>query len=346
MPVSQRARQVQLIAYPDGVIGPQHFRTVDVELPPLADGDVLVRTLYTSVDPGLRLRLRPAGPDGYFGAFRTNTAMDEILTIGEVVESRAPGFEPGDVVTHGWGWRDLAVVRAGVPSIGGVGTLAKVDTRLGPPEQFLGALGNMGLTAYVGMVHAAGLRDGDVVWVSAAAGAVGSLAAQIAKLRGHVVIGSAGSPEKVAYLRDELGLDAAFDYHDGPLVEQLRRAAPDGIDVYFDAVGGDHLQAALAVLRPWGRVAMCGHISDYESTAPQPGPTNLFQIVSNDLTVRGFRASHHLHLLEESAQAFGAWLAEGRLRYRETIVDGLERAPEALAMMLAGATVGKTLVRV
>jgi NADPH-dependent curcumin reductase CurA len=340
------SRQVRLIAYPDGRVGPEHFRVEEVSLPEPADGEVLVRNLFTSVDPGMRLRLRRSGPQGYFDSFPLNAPMDGIQSVGEVVESRADGFAAGDVVTHAWGWRDLAVVRAGEPALGGIGTLTTVDTTLGPPEKFLGPLGNMGLTAYVGLVDGAGLRAGDVVWVSAAAGAVGSLAAQIAKLRGHRVIGSAGSPEKVRFLLDELGLDAAFDHHDGPVVERVREAAPDGIDVYFDNVGGDHLEAALATLRRWGRVAMCGAMSEYERTGPQPGPSNLFQAVANDLTLRGFRASSHRHRLAESARELGGWLAEGRLVYRETIVDGLERAPEALAMMLAGETVGKTLVRV
>ena len=340
------ARQVQLVDYPRGHVNPEHFRVVEVEVPPLAPDEVLVRNLFTSVDPGMRLRLRRSGPEGYFLSFPLHAAMDGIQSVGQVVQSRAPGFTPGDVVTHAWGWRDLAVVPAGVPVLGGVGTLARVDTTLGPPEKFLGPLGNMGLTAYVGLVDGAELREGDVVWVSAAAGAVGSLAAQIAKLRGHTVIGSAGSPEKVAFLLDELGLDAAFDHHDGPVLDRLRAAAPDGIDVYFDNVGGDHLEAALTLLRRRGRVAMCGAISEYERSGPQPGPTNLFQAVANDLTLRGFRASSHLDRLAESARELGAWLRDGRLVYRETIVDGLERAPEALARMLAGDTVGKTLVRV
>ena len=160
------------------------------------------------------------------------------------------------------------------------------------------------------------------------------------------MIGSAGSPAKVRYLLDELGLDAAFDYHDGPVGDLLREAAPDGIDVYFDAVGGDHLQAALAALRPWGRIAMCGAISEYESTEPQPGPTNLFQAVANNLTLRGFRASAYLHRFPEAQRELAGYLAEGRLAYRETIVDGLENAPEALMRMLAGDTTGKTLVRI
>jgi len=169
---------------------------------------------------------------------------------------------------------------------------------------------------------------------------VGSLAAQIAKLRGHTVIGSAGSPAKVRHLLDELGLDAAFDYHDG------FDALPDGLDVYFDAVGGDHLQAALARMRPWGRIAMCGAISEYESTEPVPGPSNLFQAVANNLTLRGFRASSYLHRFPEARLELGGYLAEGRLLYRETIVDGLEHAPDALIRMLNGETTGKTLVRV
>jgi NADPH-dependent curcumin reductase CurA len=340
------ARQVQLIAYPGGEIGPEHFRTVEVRLPDPSAGEVLVRNLYTSVDPALRLRTRRASPSGYFSAFPLNAPMDGIMCVGEVIDSRAEGFTTGDLVTHAWGWRDLALVPAGEPSLGGVGTLTRVDAALGPPEKFLGPLGNMGLTAYVGLIDAAELREGDVVWISAAAGAVGSLAAQIAKLRGHRVIGSAGSAEKVSFLHEELGLDAAFDYHDGPVLEQLRAAAPDGIDVYFDNVGGDHLAAALAVLRRWGRVAMCGSVSDYDRPEPQPGPTNLFQIVANDLTVRGFRASSHLDRLEQSSRELGVWLADGRLHYQETVVDGLENAPEALVRMLAGDTVGKTLVRI
>jgi NADPH-dependent curcumin reductase CurA len=340
------ARQVHLLENPTGEVRPSHFRIVEVELPDLAEGEVLVRNLFTSVDPALRLQIRPTAPGGYFRAFPLNAPLDGIMSVGEVVESRADGFAGGDIVSHGWGWRDLAIVPAGVISVGGVGTLTKLDTTLGPPEMFLGPLGNMGLTAYVGLVHAAELRDGDVVWISAAAGAVGSIAAQIARIRGCRVIGSAGSPDKARFLREELGVDYAFDYHDGPIVEHLHAAAPDGLDVYFDSVGGDHLQAALAVMRRWGRIAMCGAISEYETTAPQPGPTNLFQAVANDLTLRGFRASSHLDLLPESSRVLGEWLRVGELRYRQTILNGLERAPDALVAMLGGRTVGKTLVRI
>jgi NADPH-dependent curcumin reductase CurA len=204
----------------------------------------------------------------------------------------------------------------------------------------------MGVTAYAGLIDAAELREGDIVWVSAAAGAVGSLAAQIAKLRGHRVIGSAGSEAKVRFLLDELGLDAAFNYRDGPVVDLLREAAPEGIDVYFDNVGGDHLEAALATLRGWGRAALCGAISEYESVGPASGPSNLFQATANNLTLRGFRGSAYQHRLPDVVRELGRWLSEGRLHYRQTVIDGLDQAPEALMRVLSGDTTGKALVRI
>ena len=337
-------REVQLASYPDGEPRPSDFRIVETPVRDPRPGEVLVRNTWTSVDPGLRLRLAERAPTGYFAAFGLRSALDGIMTVGEVVASRAEGFSPGDTVSHAAGWRDYAVVAAGEPALGGLGTLTRLDTDRAPAQRYLGPLGGMGLTAYAGLFHVAGLREGDVVWVSAAAGAVGSLAAQFAKLRGHRVIGSAGSDEKVSYLVDELGLDAAFNHRAGPVAELLRDAAPDGIDVYFDCVGGDHLEAALGALRRWGRVALCGAISQYGG---QPrGPFNLFQATANDLALRGFRGSSHLHRMVDMVRDVSGWLAAGRLRYRETIVDGLEHAPVALARTLAGDTIGKTLVRI
>jgi NADPH-dependent curcumin reductase CurA len=307
---------------------------------------VLVRNTWTSVDPGLRLRVTPSGPAGYFAAFGLDTPMDGIMTVGEILESRATGFSLGDTVWHAAGWRDYAVVRAGEPALGGLGTLTRLDVDQAAPQSYLGPLGGMGLTAYAGLLDAAALRSGDVVWVSAAAGAVGSLAAQIAKLRGHTVIGSAGSDDKVAFLLDELRLDAAFNYKSGKVAELLRAAAPDGIDVYFDNVGGDHLEAALASLRRRGRVALCGAISHYDTGEPPPGPRNLFRATASELTLRGFRGSSYVDRLRDMQREVGAWLRDGRLRSRESVVDGLERAPEALVRMLAGETTGKTLVRI
>ncbi len=344
--MAQRTRQVQLVRYPAGQVSPDDFVTVEADLPALEPGQVLVRNSFTSVDPGMRLRLRESGPAGYFNSFALNAPMDDIWAVGEVVESQADGFVPGDHVWHAKGWRDYAIVTAGEPALAGIATLATIDTSRAPVQAYLGPLGAMGVTAYAGMIDAAELREGDIVWVSAAAGAVGSLAAQIAKLRGHYTIGSAGSADKVRFLLDELGLDAAFNYRDGPVLDQLREAAPDGIDVYFDNVGGDHLEAALATLRNWGRAALCGAISEYESTGPTPGPSNLFQATARNLTLRGFRGSAYQHRLPDVVSELGGWLAEGKLHYRETVIEGLERAPEALMRVLAGDTTGKALVRI
>ena len=339
-------RQVQLIAYPRGEVRASDFRVVEVDVPEAGPGEVLVRNTWTSVDAALRLRLRAHAPAGYFAAFPLATAMDGIMTVGEIVESRAEGFAPGDTVWHAAGWRDYSVVEAGQPALGGVGTLTRLDTSAVSPQAYLGVLGGNGLTAYAGLFRVASLRDGDVVWVSAAAGAVGSLVAQLAKIRGHRVVGSAGSGEKVAYLLDELGLDAAFNYRSGPLPELLRDAAPDGIDVYFDNVGGGHLEAALGALRRSGRVAICGAISEYDADEAQPGPSNLFLAVANDLTIRGFRGSSNVDLFPEMQREVGGLLRDGRIRYRETIVEGLEHAPEALAGLMRGDNTGKTLVHI
>ena len=236
--------------------------------------------------------------------------MDGILTVGEVVASRAEGFRPGDRVRHAAGWREYAVVTAGEPALSGLGTLTRLDTCVAAAPAYLGALGRHGPDRVRRPVDAAQLQAGDVVWVSAAAGAVGSLAAQIAKLRGHRVIGSAGSDAKVRHLLEDLGLDAAFNYRGGPVGELLREAAPEGIDVYFDSVGGDHLEAALDCLRRRGRVALCGALSEYEAEGTSAGPRNLFQATANDLTLRGFRGSSHLHRMDEVIRELGGWLAE------------------------------------
>jgi NADPH-dependent curcumin reductase CurA len=236
-----RGREIHLTRYPRGHLAADHFGVVQAPVRAPSPGEVLVRNTWTSVDPGIRLRLAERAPDGYFPAFGLGAPLDGIMTVGEVVESRADGFACGDTVWHSLGWRDYAVVRAGELTLGGLGTLTRLDTGLAPAQAYLGPLGGMGLTAYAGLFEVAALAPGDVVWVSAAAGAVGSLAVQFAKLAGHRVLASAGSDEKVAYLTTELGVDAAFNHRAGPLADRLAEAAPDGIDVYFDNVGGAHL---------------------------------------------------------------------------------------------------------
>jgi len=340
--MSRTGREVWVRRYPDGGVRVDDFEVVEVPVPEPGPGQVLVRNTWTSVDPGLRLRLRTDAPAGYFTAFPLGSAMDGIMAVGEVVTSRADGFAAGDAVAHAQGWREYAVVDPHAVQLGGVGTLTRLDVSRADPPTYLGPLGGMGLTAYAGLHVVDALKGGETVWVSAGAGAVGSLAAQIAKLCGNRVLASAGSDEKVGWLRDELGVEA-FNYRDGDLVDQLGALAPEGIDVYFDSVGGDHLEAALDRLNRGGRVAMCGSISEYES-APK-GPRNLFLAVSKDLTLRGFRGSSNLHLLPEMQSRVAGWLRTGELVSRETVFEGLESAPHALAEMIAGRTTGKTLVR-
>jgi hypothetical protein len=327
-------REIHLAARPQGEPEPGDFRLVEVEVPDPADGEVLVRNLVMSVDPYMRGRMNDV--PSYVPPF----ALDRPLgggAVGEVVASRADGVAEGDLVLHDHGWRELAVVPAA--------RVQPVDGRAAPPSAFLGVLGMPGLTAYVGLLDIAGLREGDVVFVSGAAGAVGSLAGQIAKLRGHVVVGSAGSAERVAHLRDELGFDAAFDYHDGRVSRLLREAAPEGIDVYFDNVGGEHLEAAIGALRTRGRVALCGSVSAYNATEPQPGPRNLALAVGKRLTLRGFIVSDHADRRADFVREVGGWLREGRLVARETVVrGGIEQAPQAFIDLLRGVNTGKMVV--
>lgn len=335
--------QLQVLSYPDGEVGPENFEVVEVDLPSPRPGQVLVRNTWTSVDPGVRLRLRPEAPSGYFSAFALGAPMDGILTVGEVLESQAPGFAVGDTVWHSLGWREHAIVDAGAEMMNGVGTLKVLDVEDTPPQWYLGPLGAMGLTAYSGLAVARALEGRQWLWVSAAAGAVGALVAQIAVQLGHKVVASAGSAEKVAWLLDEVGVEAAFNYREEAPAHALPRLAPEGIDVYFDNVGGDHLEAALDAMRPFGRISLCGSISDYESTAT--GPRNLFLATAKHLTLTGFRGSLHVDLLDEMQTRVSDWLRNGSITYRESVYEGLDQAPRAMADMLAGRTTGKTLVR-
>jgi hypothetical protein len=257
--------------------------------------------------------------------------------VGEVVASGADGLATGQRVLHMAGWREYAIVPAAQAQ--------PVDTEVAPASTYLGVLGMPGLTAYVGLLDVAGLRDGDIVFVSAAAGAVGSVAGQIAKARGSRVIGSAGSSEKVSYLLDELGFDAAFNYKDGEVGELLADAAPDGIDLYFDNVGDDHLDAALGLMRDFGRIAMCGAISLYNATELPPGPRSLPQIIRGRLTVRGFIVSDHFDRMGDFVRDVGGWVREGKIRYRETVVEGIENAPDAFIGLLRGDNTGKMVVK-
>jgi NADPH-dependent curcumin reductase CurA len=324
-------REIHLASRPEGEPTPEDFELVETQVPEPGPGEVLVRNLWMSVDPYMRGRMsdRPS----YVPPFQIGEPLQG-AAVGEVIGGE--GFASGTLVLHNFGWREYAVVPA-------KHALA-IDPDLAPPQAYLGVLGMPGLTAYVGLLEIGALRAGDVVFISAAAGAVGSLAGQIAKARGHRVVGSASSPEKVAFLRDELGFDAAFSYRDGPIAQSLAKAAPDGIDLYFDNVGGDHLEAALGAMRVHGRVTMCGAISVYNS-ATAPGPRNLTLAIGKRLTLRGFIVSDHQDRRADFLAEVGKLLREGKITARETVVEGIERAPEAFIGLLRGDNVGKMLVK-
>jgi hypothetical protein len=328
------ARQVQLVSRPAGWPTADDFRLVEVDLPEPAAGQVLVRNQFISVDPYMRGKLNDVR--SYTPPYQLAAPMDG-GAVGEVIASAAPERAVGEVVVHQAGWRDYAVLDAARTRPVAAGPV--------PASAYLGVLGGTGFAAWVGLVEIAALAAGEVVFVSGAAGAVGSIAGQIARLRGAArVVGSAGSPAKLAYLR-ELGFDAAFDYHDQPVRRRLAEAAPDGIDVYFDNVGGEQLAAAISVLKPFGRVALCGAISAYNATEPPPGPPNLPLVIGKQLTLRGYIVTSYGHLHQQFATEMAGWLRAGKIRYDETIVDGLEHAVDAFLGMLRGENTGKMLVR-
>ncbi|MBE9375242.1 NADP-dependent oxidoreductase [Saccharopolyspora sp. HNM0983] len=328
--------EIRLAARPQGWPTRETFDVAEVPVPEPGPGQMLVRNLVMSVDPYMRGRMN-AGKS-YVAPFQVGSALDG-GAVGQVVQSDAEGFAAGDFVLHSAGWRDYAVLDGR--------SATKVDPDIAPLNAYLYVLGMPGMTAYAGLVDVARQQEGDTVFVSGAAGAVGSLAGQIAKLRGAKrVIGSAGSAEKVRYLTEEIGFDAAFDYHDGPVAEQLAAAAPDGIDVYFDNVGGEHLEAAIGALNDFGRVAECGMISQYNNATPEPGPRNMFMLVSKRLRLEGFIVGDRMHVQDQFRADVGGWLRDGKISYRETVVDGLRSAPDAFLGLLRGENTGKMLVKI
>jgi hypothetical protein len=323
------SRAVVLAARPDG-----EPRVTDFELRELpdaepGDGEVLVRNVLASVDPYMRGRM--TGIRTYVGPYEVGDVIDG-ASVGRVVASRNDAFVDGDWVRNMLGWRDGGVAPAK--------TLFRIDASVAPPSTALGVLGAPGLTAWVGLDAIGRIQEGETVYISGAAGAVGSVACQIAKLRGCRVIGSAGSDEKVKWLRS-LGVEA-FNYRE----TSTREALADGIDVYFDNVGGEQLEAALFALRPFGRVVACGAISQYNATSPQPGPRNMALVVSKRIRIEGFIVIDHFDRFADFLAEVGPWVAAGKLQHRETVVDGLENAPAAFVGLFHGDNVGKMLVRV
>ncbi|MDO5735470.1 MAG: NADP-dependent oxidoreductase [Propionibacteriaceae bacterium] len=326
-------REIHLAARPDGWPTPENFRLTDAPIPELGADQLLVANHCMSVDPYMRGRMNDS--DSYIGSFQIDEPLQG-AAVGEVIASTSSEIAVGATVLHGLGWREHAVVDASSAKV--------VDPTLASESAYLGALGMTGLTAYAGLTYAGKFKEGDVVFVSGAAGAVGSIVGQIAKASGASrVIGSAGSAEKVQRLT-ELGFDAAFNYHDAPVSEQLHAAAPEGIDVYFDNVGGDHLEAALTALNTHGRVAMCGAISQYNATEPSCAPRNLALAIGKLLTIRGFLVGEFSDKADEFAAKMAGWLSDGSVTFDETFRDGLENAPQAFIDLLRGANTGKMVV--
>jgi NADPH-dependent curcumin reductase CurA len=328
------SREIRLVARPRGVPDEDLFEVAETPIPEPADGQLLIRNAYFSVDPYMRPRMNDVR--SYVAPFTLGEAMTG-GAVGQVVVSHNERHPAGSWVVHGLGWREWALSE-------GSG-LRPIDDSVAPVSTALGVLGMPGLTAYYGLFELGSPKEGETVFVSGAAGAVGSTAGQMAKIAGCRVIGSAGSDEKLAWLR-ELGFDAVFNYRERRAREALAELAPDGIDIYFDNVGGDHLEAAIGALRTYGRVVACGSISRYNDVEPTPGPRNMFMVVTKRLRIQGYIISDHYDRFGEFYLAAQEWVRDGRLRYRETIIEGIENAPHAFLGLLRGENIGKMLVKV
>ena len=328
------SREIRLKSRPVGEPTAANFELATVTLPDPGAGEVQVRNTWMTVDPYMRGRMNDVR--SYVPPFQIGEALQG-GAVGEVIASNDPSLKAGDLVQSFLGWREAFNAPAGA--------VQKLETHGLPPQAFLGVAGMPGMTAYVGLLKTAALKDGDVVFVSAAAGAVGQIVCQIAKLKGHTVIGSAGGPEKIAWLK-EIGVDHVIDYKaEKDLTAALMRAAPDGIDVYFENVGGAHLEAALMAARPFGRFALCGMISQYNATDIGPGVHGLIMAVGKQLRLEGFIVSSHTDMQADFIRDMSAWIASGKIKWQETVEEGVENAPTAFLKLFKGENLGKMLVK-
>jgi len=327
-------RQVTLAARPRGFPQPGDFALVETPIPEPTAGEVLVRARWLSLDPYMRGRMSETR------SYAKPTGIGEVMTgqvVGEVAESEDGRFAPGDEVVGQLGWQEYAAVRGGA--------LRRIDTSVAPPQAYLHVLGTTGLTAYFGLFDVAQPKPGDTVVVSGAAGAVGQVVGQLAKIAGCRAVGIAGGPEKVAELTELYGFDSGIDYKAEDVNARLKESCPQGVDVYFDNVGGALSETVFRRLAFGARVAICGQISQYNLTEPEFATRNLGFLIVLRARLEGFLVSDYAHRFDEGLARLGRWLTEGRLVYREDVTDGLENAPEAFIGMLGGANRGKTLVK-
>ena len=329
-------REIQLKSRPVGMPKPSDFELVSGPRPAPNQGQVLVRNIYLSVDPYMRGRMRAR--KSYAPSFQLGETIPG-RCIGQVVESNENDLQVGDYVSSMHGWREYYTSN-------GRG-LTQFDPGSIPLQAYLGVLGMPGMTGYVGFLNIGQPKEGETVFVSGAAGAVGSVVCQIAKIKGCRVVGSAGSDKKVAWLIDEAKVDAAFNYKKvNNLTVELAKHCPNGLDIYFDNVGGSHLEAALDAMNQNGRVAVCGMISGYNAVEPEPGPSNLSNIIGKRLLLQGFIVSDHLDQQAQFQTDMARWIGEGKLKWKETLLEGLEKAPEAFIGLFTGQNFGKMVVKV
>lgn len=328
-------KQILLASRPPGMPTLDSFSIVDAEVPAPKDGEVLLRTRFLSVDPYMRGRMRDQ--KSYVPPF----ALNEVIAggvVAEVIESRAPALQPGNIVTGLLGWRLYSVARAE--------ELRKVDPNIAPVTTALGVLGMPGLTAYFGLLDIGQPQDGETVVVSGAAGAVGMTVCQIAKIKGCRVVGIAGSEEKNRYLENELQVDATINYKTADIKQAMRAACPNGVDVYFDNVGGEISDAVMQLITQRARIVICGQISLYNLESPDTGPRVQPYLLVNNALMKGFIVSNYAARFAEGGKQLAQWLAEGKLKYSETFVEGFENAPRAFLDLFEGKNLGKQLVKV
>lgn len=330
-----KSREIHLNAYLKGAPDPKYYDVVETEVPAPGAGEVLVRNLYISVDPYMRGRM--SGIHTYIAPFGIGQVMDG-GAVGEVIESNFDGLKPGDHVSSMHGWREAYTA----PGAG----LTKIDTSILPPQAFLGIAGMPGLTAYVGLKRMIDLQPGETLWMSAGAGAVGSSGIQFAKALGATVVATAGGAEKCAFVKS-LGADHVVDYKaTEDLTAAITAVAPDGVDGYFENVGGTHFTAALNTLRRKGRIAACGMIQRYNDTSAATLPDNLTMMIGKSLTIRGFIVSDHADMFNDFVSDLGNWMAAGKIKPAETVMDGIENAPAAFSGLFTGQNTGKMLVKI
>ena len=338
MVVTKVSKEISLTEYPYGMPTENNFKLVQVHIPePTKEGEFLVRNIWMSVDPYMRGRMRE-GSNSYIPPFKLGQPL-EGACVGQIITSNNNQFAVGEYILGMLGWREYWLSNGS--------DVIKVNPNIAPIQSFLGTFGMTGLTAYVGLLKIGELKEGDTVFVSAASGAVGSVACQIAKTKGCHVIGSAGSEEKVKWLVDQAGIDNAFNYKEvNDISEHLRKICPDKIDIYFDNVGGKHLEAALDNMKTFGRIVLCGMISQYNSSSPLPGPSNLMLAITNRLKLQGFIVRDHYNMLNEFHAAMAKWIGQGNIKWKETVSEGIENAPKAFLGLFKGENFGKMLVKI